>query len=168
MRVSQCVVSTHYLALKYKVNGVVGVVKGDQRMAMSCYATVAKETLQVTSLDNRGDSKKGRQEPVEKLEVIVVSRSNPSRVVKIGSGLVGAIKGELVKCLQSHADIFAWSHEDMPGIDRRVACHKFAIKKGARPVRQKRRCFNQERYEAINAEVEKLLKVGFIREAKYP
>ena len=30
------------------------------------------------------------------------------------------------------------------------------------------RCFNQEIYEAINAEVEKLLKAGFIREAKYP
>ncbi|KAH9703019.1 BED-type domain-containing protein [Citrus sinensis] len=30
------------------------------------------------------------------------------------------------------------------------------------------RCFNQKRYEAINTEVEKLLKAGFIREAKYP
>ena len=29
MRVSQCVISTHYLALKYKVNEVVVVVKGD-------------------------------------------------------------------------------------------------------------------------------------------
>ena len=168
MRISQCVMSTHYLVLKYRINGVVGVVKGDQRMARSCYATAAKETLQVTSLDNRGDSKKGRQELVEKLEEIVICRSDPSRVVKIGSGLVGTVKDELVKCLQSHADIFAWSHGDMPGIDRKVACHKLTIKKGARPVRQKRRCFNQERYEAINTEVEKLLKAGFIREAKYP
>ena len=64
----------HYLALKYRVNGVVGVVKGDQRMARSCYATAAKETLQVTSLDNRGESKKGRQEPVEKLEEVAVSK----------------------------------------------------------------------------------------------
>ena len=37
MRVSLCVMSTHYLALKYRVNGMVGVVKGDQRMAKSCY-----------------------------------------------------------------------------------------------------------------------------------
>ncbi|XP_052299551.1 uncharacterized protein LOC127903038 [Citrus sinensis] len=36
MRISQCVVSMHYLALKYRINGVVGVVKGDQRMARSC------------------------------------------------------------------------------------------------------------------------------------
>ncbi|XP_015382951.1 uncharacterized protein LOC107175733 [Citrus sinensis] len=134
MRISQCVISTHYLALEYRVNGVVGVVKCDQRMARSCYATAAKETLQVTSLDNAGDSKKGRQEPIEKLKEIVVSKSNPSRVIKIGSGLVGTVKGELVKCLQSHADIFVWSHEDMPGIDSRVTCHKLAIKKGARPV----------------------------------
>ena len=53
MKVSQCVIFMHYLALKYRVSGVVGVVKGDQRMARSCYARAAKETLQVTTLDNR-------------------------------------------------------------------------------------------------------------------
>ena len=68
-------------------------------------------------------------------------------------------------CLRAHADVFTWTHDDMPGIDPEVACHRLAIKKGARPVRQKRICFNQERYETINGEVEKLLKVGFIREA---
>ena len=129
IRVSQCVISTHYLALQYRVNGVVGVVKGDQRMAGSCYTTAAKETLQVTVLDNQGDSKKGRHEPAEKLKKVLVSKDDPSRVVRIGLGLGEAIKDELVKCLQSYADIFAWSHEDMLGIDHGVACHKLAIKK---------------------------------------
>ena len=110
MRVNQCVISTHYLALKYRVNEVVDVVKGDQRMARSCYITTAKETLQVTTLDNREDSKKGPHEPPEKLEEILVSKNDPSRVVRIGSGMGEAIKGELIKCLQSHAYIFAWSH----------------------------------------------------------
>ncbi|XP_024047956.1 uncharacterized protein LOC112101524 [Citrus clementina] len=87
MRVSQCVTSTHYLALQYRVNGVVGMVRGDQRIARSCYATAAKETLQVTTLDNRGDSKKGRQEPAEKLEEVLMSKDNPSIVVRIKSGL---------------------------------------------------------------------------------
>lgn len=49
MRISQCVVSTHYLALKYRANGVVGLVKDDQRMAKSCYAIATKETLQVSA-----------------------------------------------------------------------------------------------------------------------
>ena len=71
-------------------------------------------------------------------------------------------------CLRAHADVFAWTHEDMSGIDLEVACHRLAIRKGARPVRQKRRCFNEEKYEAINIEVEKLLKARFIREVNYP
>ena len=56
----------------------------------------------------------------------------------------------------------------MPGINLKVACHRLAIKKGARAVRQKMRCFNWEMYEGINGEVEKLLKIGFIREVNYP
>ena len=97
-----------------------------------------------------------------------MNQDDPSRTVKIRSSLSEAIRDGLVKCLQSHADIFAYSHEDMPGIDHGIACHKLAIKKGARPMRQKSMCFNQERYEVINVEVETLLRVGFIREARYP
>ena len=58
----------HYLALKYRANGVVGVVKGDQKIVRSCYVTATKETLQVTTLDSRRDSNKGRQKPAETLE----------------------------------------------------------------------------------------------------
>lgn len=50
MRASQCVISTHYLALKYRVNGVVGVVNGDQMMMKSCYATAAKEPYKLRRL----------------------------------------------------------------------------------------------------------------------
>ena len=114
------------------------------------------------------ENKKGRQEPVEDLETVSLGPENPGKTIRIGSRLKGEQKQELVKCLQAHADVFAWTHEDMPGIDPEVACHKLAIKKGARAVRQKRRCFNQERYEAVNDEVEKLLRAGFIREVSYP
>lgn len=78
------------------------------------------------------------------------------------------IKRDLVRCLQAHSDVFTWSHEDMPGMDPEMACHKVVINKGARPVKQKKRYFNQEIYKAINGEVEKLIKAGFIREVNYP
>ncbi|XP_024046702.1 uncharacterized protein LOC112101040 [Citrus clementina] len=124
--------------------------------------------MQITSLDTRVENKTGRQEPVEDLETVSMGPENPGKTIRIGSRLEGEQKQELVKCLQAHADVFAWTHEDMPGIDPEVACHRLAIKKGARAVRQKRRCFNQERYEAVNDEVEKLLRAGFIREVNYP
>lgn len=58
LKISQCVMSTHYLALKYQVNRVVGVVKGDQRVTRSCYKITTKEAMQITSLDTWGESNK--------------------------------------------------------------------------------------------------------------
>ena len=59
LRMSKAVLSKHYLALKYRVNGVVGVVREDQRIARSCYSTAAREAMQITSLDTRVGAKKG-------------------------------------------------------------------------------------------------------------
>ncbi|KAL5577628.1 hypothetical protein UlMin_019327 [Ulmus minor] len=56
----------------------------------------------------------------------------------------------------------------MPGIDPKVIVHRLNIDPSFRPVKQKRRTFNAERYMAINTEVDKLLKADFIREANYP
>ena len=55
----------------------------------------------------------------------------------------------------------------MPGIDPTVMTHQLNVNPRHKPVIQKRRAFNLERYEAINTEVKKLLAVGFIREVTY-
>ncbi|XP_024039560.1 uncharacterized protein LOC112098160 [Citrus clementina] len=57
LRMSKAVLSNHYLALKYRVNGVVGVVRGDQRIARSCYSSAARESMQITSLDIRVEAR---------------------------------------------------------------------------------------------------------------
>ncbi|KAL5563407.1 hypothetical protein UlMin_033154 [Ulmus minor] len=56
----------------------------------------------------------------------------------------------------------------MPGIDPSVIVHRLNIDPNFKPVKQKRRTFNAERYMAINTEVDKLLKADFIEEANYP
>ena len=56
----------------------------------------------------------------------------------------------------------------MPGIDPTVICHQLSVNPRHKPVIQKRRAFNPERYEAINVEVKKLFVAGFIREVTYP
>ena len=55
----------------------------------------------------------------------------------------------------------------MLGIDPRIMCHRLAIDKRLKPVKQKRIVFNQERYETIYDEVDKLLKAGFINKVNY-
>jgi hypothetical protein len=74
------------------------------------------------------------------------------------------MKVELVAFLRHNSDVFAWSHEDMPGIDPSVIVHKLNVDPNYRPVKQRRKTFAAERNQAVAEKVEKLLNVGFIRE----
>ncbi|CAL8150709.1 unnamed protein product [Prunus armeniaca] len=56
----------------------------------------------------------------------------------------------------------------MPGISPDVISHKLSISPVYKPVRQKRRSYDAERYKAMRTEVNKLKAIGFIREATYP
>ncbi|KAM1567068.1 hypothetical protein ACFX1Z_045668 [Malus domestica] len=56
----------------------------------------------------------------------------------------------------------------MPGISPDIICHRLSIDPKTKPVRQKRRSYDVERYEAMKAEVEKLKGIGFVREVNYP
>ena len=60
------------------------------------------------------------------------------------------------------------THEDMPGIDLSVIVYRLNVDPTHKPVIQKCRRFNPERYTTINKEVDKLFKAKFIREAHYP
>ncbi|KAM1193170.1 hypothetical protein ACFX1S_013606 [Malus domestica] len=56
----------------------------------------------------------------------------------------------------------------MPGISPDIMCHRLSIDPKTKQVRQKRRSYDAERYEAMKAEVEKLKGIGFVREVNYP
>ncbi|KAL5540825.1 hypothetical protein UlMin_043795 [Ulmus minor] len=119
-------------------------------------------------LDPREPSMEQHGEPVEELEEIPLFEDDLTKTYKIGSSLTGQLRTDLINFLRDHRDVFAWSHEDMPGIDPKVIVHRLNIDPSFRPVKQKRRTFNAERYMAINTEVDKLLKADFIQEANYP
>jgi hypothetical protein len=59
-------------------------------------------------------------------------------------------------------DIFAWSYEEMPGIDPSIVVHEIKTYPGAKPVRQRLHPVHPRKAAAIKLEVEKLLKAGFI------
>ena len=52
----------------------------------------------------------------------------------------------------------------MPGIPREVAKHTLKILPGSKLVKQRLRCFDEEKRRAIGEEIAKLLTAGFIRE----
>ena len=72
------------------------------------------------------------------------------------------IRQDLASFLRMNQDVFAWSHEDMLGIDPSIIVHRLNVNPKSSPVRQKRWVFTQERNKAVAEEVRKLLEAGFI------
>jgi len=56
----------------------------------------------------------------------------------------------------------------MLGIDPDFLCHHLTMDPQVRPVRQRRRKFNEERRQVIKEETKKLLSADHIREIQYP
>jgi hypothetical protein len=86
---------------------------------------------------------------------------------KVGSQLEGELKAQLLAFFWTNIDVFAWSHEDMSGIDPFVMVHKLNVDPDYRPAKHKRRSYTPERNEAAAEEVEKLLQAGFMPEVCY-
>ena len=107
-------------------------------------------------------------EPTEALENISLDKNNPKRCTWVGVDLEERTKQDLVRFLKKSIDVFAWSHEDMLGIDPSVISHHLNVCPSTKPVRQKKRVFALEREIAIKEEVQKLTGANFIQEVHYP
>jgi hypothetical protein len=75
-------------------------------------------------------------EPVEELEDFELGDSK--KKIRVGSQLSPEIKEALVAFLRLNEDVFAWSHEDMPGITPSVIVHKLMVDPSHRPIKQRR------------------------------
>lgn len=93
---------------------------------------------------------------------------DPTKITGVGALLPKDAQDNFKAFLQKNVDVFAQSHKDVPSIDSHVIAHQLNIDLKHRPVKQKWRAFNSERYEAIKVEVDKLLKAGFVRSMDYP
>ena len=94
--------------------------------------------------------------------------NKPSYFVKINKGLKKELAQQLTEFLSINQDVFAWIHADMAGIHPEVMCHQLNIDPQTKPVRQKRRALDADRYKALQDEVDRLLKIGFIIDSYYP
>jgi hypothetical protein len=156
--------STYHLMMKFPTEEGVRIVRGDQLAARKCYNTSMKKVSDSTT-PTVASVHELKGEPAEPLEEVSIG---DGRVLQIGTCLEKEVREDLVKFLHNNVEVFAWSHEDMPGISPEEIVHVLNVNPSAKPVKQKRRKFTPERVEAITVEVEKLLKAQFIEEVHYP
>uniref|UniRef100_A0A2N9IJ88 Uncharacterized protein n=1 Tax=Fagus sylvatica TaxID=28930 RepID=A0A2N9IJ88_FAGSY len=162
----RAVTSTYHLLLKFPTEHGIGEVRGDQVAARECYLASLGSGGQNQTMTI--EEQKILVKPSGELDTIELEDGQPERTTKIGADLPPKMKESLVQFLKDNKDVFAWSHEDMPGINPSIISHKLNVDPSLRPIKQKRRVFAPERNNAIMEEVDKLLAANFIREVFYP
>ena len=70
--------------------------------------------------------------------------------------------------LQKYRDVFAWTYDEMPGLDPGLVVHSINVDPGVRSVVQLARVFHTEVEAQIILEVKKLLTAGFIKPIQHP
>ena len=128
----------------------------------------------VCDVDDVGDTndplsgKSGSNSNIEDRKVTPVSGStelidfgvpNQPREIKIGSSLSHDERSRLIDLLRSYLDVFAWSYEDMPGLDPTIVHHHLPILPHARPVKQKLRRLHPRWSLHVKEEIQKQLSV---------
>ena len=64
----------------------------------------------------------------EPVEVINLGTEADKREVKIGANLEDRVKRRLVQMLHDYVEVFAWSYEDMSGLDTDIMVHRLPTK----------------------------------------
>ena len=148
---------TYCLKVKFPTDNEVGEVKGDQVLARECYQAVLAAKENHTWMIEENDEDK-----VEALEVVELVEGQATKTTRIRTMLSPEMREKLVQFLKENLDVFAWSHEDMPGIAPEIIQHKLNVNPDRKPIQQRQRVFTPEWDQAVMDEVTKLLEAGFI------
>ena len=80
--------------------------------------------------------KRGVTEPnMDELESINLGTNELPRIVKIGKTLSPVEKEKMISLLKANIVAFAWSYEDMPGIDPNIVQHYIPTNSLKKPVK---------------------------------
>lgn len=137
------VISTYHLKMKFPVGEAIAEVKGGKKTARECYNITSKnsrdnpiEIYLGETVDMRDDEKLIHGEPVEELIEAELEPGRPEWTIKLCVASDPWTRTELLEFLRENKDVFAWSHNDIPGIDPRIISHRLAVDPDYRPVKQ--------------------------------
>jgi hypothetical protein len=88
--------------------------------------------------------------------------------VLLGSQLSGEQEKTLLRFLFNNKDVFAWTTNDLCGVNRDVIEHSLNVDPSFRPRKQRLRKMSDDKVEGARNEVKRLLSAGVIREVTYP
>jgi hypothetical protein len=88
--------------------------------------------------------------------------------VLLGSQLSDEQEKTLLRFLFYNKDVFAWTANDLCGVNREVIEHSLNVDPSFRPRKQRLRKMSDDKAEGARNEVKRLISAGVIREVTYP
>uniref|UniRef100_A0A2N9IFZ9 Uncharacterized protein n=1 Tax=Fagus sylvatica TaxID=28930 RepID=A0A2N9IFZ9_FAGSY len=90
----------------------------------------------MTSFEALERQDEGSKPNIEELEIVnLANEGEEPREVKIGTRCAAEQKEALIALLREFHEIFAWSYQDMPGLDTDIVVHKIPLKPECKPVK---------------------------------
>ena len=124
-------------------------------------------TKQISAQTTKWENNRA-QAAEEVLTKVNLGTPEEPKETRIGSFFTGKEQEALVNLLKEYVDVFAWSYQDMPGLDPSIVEHRIPLDPELKPLKQKLRRIKPEWSLQVKEEVEKMLRVGFIRVIEYP
>ena len=100
------------------------------------------------------------------MEEVNICEEGQTRSILSAKNLLGEFKIELEQTLREYQDVFSWSYEDMKGLEPQFHQHKINLSPHTIPVKQRWYRLNPNYAAKVKEEIDKLLRVGFIRPVK--
>nr|GEW67712.1 reverse transcriptase domain-containing protein [Tanacetum cinerariifolium] len=156
LRAIQAVLSIVHRMLKFPVKGGIVTIRITILIPTECASVITSSSVVPSEERTRPSNFK-----------VALHPDFPDQELAIGGTLFDKGRTELCSILKKNLDIFAWQPSDMTGVPRSVVEHQLNIREGYSPVWQKKRGQAPERAKAIQAEVQKLVEAGIMREVYY-
>ncbi|KAL0404551.1 UNVERIFIED_CONTAM: hypothetical protein Sradi_2095900 [Sesamum radiatum] len=140
------VISTSCLKMKFPTEYEIGEVCGNQRSARECRC----HALGKIQKDEGGHlNMEGKMNPVNAVKSISLDEAKREKFVQVGTNLSPEEEEELKSLLQNWEDVLEWEEGEIRGISEDIIRHELHVREGAKPVRQKKRNFGNERNQII-------------------
>ena len=95
------------------------------------------------------------------------TNENP-KYISISHDLTPDERENFERILTKRKVVFAWSYEDMQGLDRDIAEHHIPTYPESKPIKQKLRRLRPEWIEKIREEIAKQIQANFLEVLEYP
>ena len=111
---------------------------------------------------NTVDSERNLSNIEETISINISTKPNVVENIHVGKSCSPSELEIYYALFREFRDVFAWSCEEMPGIDSSIVEHEIKMYPDVKPIRQQLRPVHSKKATAIKVEVEKNLHAGFI------